>query len=87
MSCLGNFIPPFGHSVTALRSASSSVGAQDRCSCRILTWPLVSRSASFAPASNRPSSDVIFSAGAPGVMMPSARRPAFFAVSGPAVAM
>ena len=32
-SCLANFMPPLGHSVIALASASSSVGAQDRCSC------------------------------------------------------
>ena len=35
MSCLGNFMPPFGHSTIAFWSASSSVGAQDRCS-----WPM-----------------------------------------------
>ncbi len=66
MSCLGNFMPPFGHSVTALASASSSVGAQDRCSCRILTCEPGSRPASLAPASNRSSSPVIFSVGRTG---------------------
>ncbi len=86
MSCLGKGIPPFGHSRTALLVASSSVGAQ-------LTWtwssfgiPAGSLPASRAPSSNLPQSIPIFSSAAPTVIIPSANRPVFFALSGPAVA-
>ena len=86
MSAFPNFIPPLGHSRTALSSASSSVGAHDRCSCRTLGMVSGSLPASRAPSANFPSSISIFSGGAPTVMMPSACRPVFFALTGPAVA-
>ena len=86
MSCLGNFIPPLGHSVIAFVMACSSVGAQDMCNCS--TFGI---SSGFLPASRAPSSNLaktfwIFSALAPTVMMPSQNLPVFFAVIGPAVA-
>ncbi len=79
-------MPPFGHSVIALARASSSVGAQDRCSWSTFGMVDGSLPASRAPSSNRSKSPAIFSSGAPTVISPSACRPARLAVTGPAVA-
>ena len=86
MSCLANFMPPFGHCVIALSSASSSVGAQDRCSWSSFGIASGSLPADVAPSSNFASTPATFSVVAPGVMMPSQRAPVFLAVIGPAVA-
>ena len=86
MSALGNFMPPLGHSVIALASASSSVGAQDRCSCSTLGIVSGSLPASRAPSANLANRPPIFSSGAPTVMMPSANLPVRLALTGPAVA-
>ena len=87
MSCLGNFIPPLGHSTIALVIASSSVGAQERWS-----WRMYLKSFGSLPASRQPSSHFwriisSFDSGAPTVIRPSAYWPVFLAVTGPAVAM
>ena len=76
-------MPPFGHSVIAFASASSSVGAQERCSCRIFGIVSGSLPASRAPSAKRSNRPPIFSSGAPTVMMPSANLPVFFALIGP----
>ncbi len=79
-------MPPLGHWVIALSSASSSVGAHDRCSCMILAMVSGSLPADRAPSANFSNSPVIFSTGAPTVMIPSACVPVRRAVIGPAVA-
>ena len=84
---MGNFIPPLGHSVTALAIACSSVSAHDRCSCRILGIVSGSLPASRAPSANLASTPSIFAGAAPGVMIPSASFPVRLALIGPAVAM
>ena len=76
-------MPPLGHSVIAFASASSSVGAHDRCSWSTLGIVSGSLPASRAPSANLANSPPIFSSGAPTVMRPSANRPVFFAVIGP----
>src|SRR5260370_36402922 len=81
ISALGNFIPPFGHSVIALRIASSSVGAHERWSWRILDIVDGSFPASLHPFSKRSKTPPIFSSGAPTVMSPSQKRPVFSAVA------
>ena len=86
MSALGNFIPPLGHCSMAFASASSSVGAQDRCSWSTLGMASGSLPASRAPAANFSNSPPIFSSGAPTVIRPSACLPARLAVTGPPVA-
>ncbi len=86
MSCFGKGIPPFGHSRIALASASSSVGAQLTWTWRSLGIETGSLPASRAPSSNLPQSIPIFSSAAPTVIIPSANRPVFFALTGPAVA-
>ena len=86
MSCFGNFIPPFGHSRNAFASASSSVGAQERCSCRIFGMVSGFFPAARAPSANFSKTVWIFSSAAPTVIIPSQSSPVFFAVIGPAVA-
>ena len=86
MSCLGNDIPPFGHSTIAFWTASSSVRAHDTWIWSILGDREGSLPASRAPSSYLPQSIPIFSSAAPTVMIPSANLPAFLALTGPAVA-
>ena len=86
MSCFGKGMPPFGHSRTALSTASSSVGAQDTWIWSSFGLPAGSLPASRAPSSNFSQSMPIFSSAAPTVIIPSANLPVRLALTGPAVA-
>ena len=86
MSCLGNGIPPFGHSRIALSMASWSVRAQETWIWSSFGIAVGSLPASRAPSSNFSQSIPIFSSAAPTVIIPSANLPVRFALSGPAVA-
>ena len=83
MSCLGNFMPPFGHSTIAFRNASSCVSAHERWSCRMNLNLAGSLPASMQPSRHFSKIISIFSSGAPTVMSPSANMPGLLGGDGP----